>query len=56
MHPYNKTVGIMQELLNQACTWFIGIAFVQEVGMRVCTCVHAPRELVTINVKSTRNN
>ena len=52
MHPYNKTVGIVQELL----TWFIEIAFVQEVGMHVCTCAHAPRELVTIHVKSTHNN
>ena len=27
------------ELLNQMCTWFLEIAFVQEVCMSVCVCV-----------------
>ena len=25
--------------LNQACAWFLKIAFVQEVGMHVCMCM-----------------
>ena len=29
----------LQALLNQAGTWFLEIAFVQEVGMRGCVCV-----------------
>ena len=26
--------------LNQVCTWFIEMAFVWEVGMRVCVCLY----------------
>ena len=41
--------------LNQAHTCFLEIAFVQEVGMRVCVfvyvCVSAPGLLKTIHLK-----
>ena len=37
--------------LNQACTWFLEIAFVWEVGMCVCLYLSAPGLLKTTHVK-----
>ena len=30
------------QLLNQVCAWFLEIAFVREVSMHGCVCVHHP--------------
>ena len=45
---------ILSVLLKQAkagSSWFLEIAFVWEVDMRVCLCVSAPELLKTIHVK-----
>ena len=45
---------ILSVLLKQAkagSSWFLEIAFVWEVDMRVCLCVSAPELLKTIRVK-----
>ena len=41
--PYIEKINHITHILNQALwparAWFLEIAFVQEVGMRVCVCV-----------------
>ena len=33
-----------------ACTWFLKIAFVRDIGVRACVCVSAPEAINYIQV------
>ena len=51
MVKYNNNDLI--QLLNQACAWFLEIAFVRDVSMSVCVCVSAPKAINYIHMCTT---